>query len=423
MRWSASPRIQAGALFVLILSVGAALCLFRWRGSLWRAAYPHLPRRAQAAPYYLRERLQSSVETPVAIPTADVLPQATPAAEDTPTPLGAMRGAAGQAAATSQPTSAATSEPLPEEARIDGLRHEYQTWNNCGPATISMALSRYGERDGQAAAAQFLKPDPDDKNVGPEELATYARLRGYEAPVYVNGTLEELKALIAAGIPVVVETWFVPEPGDEMGHYRVVTGYSSLENRLYTHDSYNGPDVTIGYDEFDRLWRVFNRTFMPVYPPERGEDVAPLLGTRDGAFSMYSAALARAYAELSEEEDAFGWFNAGSSLLELGDTAAAAEAFDRARVLGLPWRMLWYQHGPFAAYAALGRWSDVLALADANLRNAPNLEESRYYRGRALAAQGKTEQALAEWRTALQLNPGYGAAKEAIEAATATSDS
>ena len=51
-------------------------------------------------------------------------------------------------------------------------------------------------------------------------------LRGYESLVRVDGDEQILKSLLAAGIPVVVETWFVPEPGDEMGHYRVLIGYS-----------------------------------------------------------------------------------------------------------------------------------------------------------------------------------------------------
>jgi tetratricopeptide (TPR) repeat protein len=318
---------------------------------------------------------------------------------------------------TAPPTSAAPTSPpdLPASMGSVGLVHEYQTWNNCGPATISMALSYFGLTDGQAVAARFLKPDPDDKNVGPEELAEYARLRGLQAVVRVNGDVNRLRALLAVGMPVIVETWFVPEPGDEMGHYRVLTGFSEGEGAFTAHDSYNGPGVSLTTDELDRLWRVFNRVYVPVYRADQAEAVAAVLGgdTDDGV--MFARAAVKAHGEIQAGEDAFAWFNLGSSMLGMGDAEAAVAAFDRARLLGLPWRMLWYQFGPFEAYAAVGRWDDVMALADANLRNAPNLEESHYWRGRALAAKGDEDGARQAWRRALELNPNLTPAKTALE--------
>jgi hypothetical protein len=278
-----------------------------------------------------------------------------------------------------------------------------------------MALSFYGAQVHQAEAARTLKPDPDDKNVGPDELAAYATGEGYLAPVRVDGTLDRLRALLAAEIPVIVETWFVPEPDDEMGHYRLLTGYSDAEGVLLAADSYNGPDLRLPYGDFDRHWRVFNRTYVPVARADQAERLAAALGEDAAEAEMYRGAVARAQAEIAAGEDAFAWFNLGSSLLGLGDAAGAAGAFDRARALGLPWRMLWYQFGPFEAYAAEGRWDDVLALADANLANAPNLEESHYWRGRALDALARPG-ARAAFERALALNPGYAPAREALSA-------
>ena len=37
-----------------------------------------------------------------------------------------------------------TSTPIPKRLSLNGFQHEYQTWNNCGPATLSMALSFWG---------------------------------------------------------------------------------------------------------------------------------------------------------------------------------------------------------------------------------------------------------------------------------------
>ena len=37
-------------------------------------------------------------------------------------------------------------------------------------------------------------------------------------------------------------TWFIPEPDDEMGHYRLLTGYDDAEAIFVTQDSYQGAD-------------------------------------------------------------------------------------------------------------------------------------------------------------------------------------
>jgi tetratricopeptide (TPR) repeat protein len=279
-----------------------------------------------------------------------------------------------------------------------------------------MALSFHGDSVGQAEAARSLKPDPDDKNVGPDELSALAEQRGVEAPVLVNGDVARLKRLLAAEVPVIIETWFVPEPNDEMGHYRLLVGYEEGPDGglFHAYDSYHGPTVRIRFAELDAHWRVFNRTYLPVFRPAQREKVQAILGRDADVTAMYLAAAARAQEELAVDEDAFGWFNLGSSLVALGEHAEAAEAFDRARALGLPWRMLWYQFGPFEAYAAVERWDDVQALADTNLGNAQNLEESHFWRGRALAAKGDVDGATAAWKRAADLNPNFAPASEAL---------
>jgi tetratricopeptide (TPR) repeat protein len=112
---------------------------------------------------------------------------------------------------------------------------------------------------------------------------------------------------------------------------------------------------------------------------------------------------------------AFAWFNVGSSLTSLGRHEEAAAAYDQARLLGLPWRMLWYQFGPYESYYAVGRYDDVITLATATLRTTNNLEESYFWRGLAYLAQGDVDRARSELETALRYNPNFGAAKEALE--------
>lgn len=350
-------------------------------------------------------------DTPTSAPTVTVMPTATeiPTATETP------------------PTPTPSATPPPVSASLPPITHTYQTWNNCGPATLSMALIYHGQSGTQAEVASFLKPDPEDKNVSPYEMAAYVRSLGLEAVVRVGGDMSRLKQLIAAGYAVVVETWFIPDPGDQMGHYRLLVGYDDDAHQFTAQDSYNGPNVPLNYAAFDELWRVFNRVFLVVYTPSQAGELAAILGEDWDDASMYTRALETAQVEAANPasecvayEDcadgtAFAWFNIGSSLTGLGRHEEAASAYDQARVLGLPWRMLWYQFGPYESYYAVNRFEDVTTLATVTLAVVDNLEESYYWRGRAFLAQGEKDQARADFQAAIKYNPSFSAAIEALE--------
>ena len=106
----------------------------------------------------------------------------------------------------------------------------------------------------------------------------------------------------------------------------------------------------------------------------------------------------------------------GTSLVEMERYQEAAAAFDQAQRLGLlPWRMMWYQFGPFEAYFQTGRYDDVMSLVQINLNNAEEIEETYYWQGRVLEAQGKPEQAAAAFRRALRFNPNDEEARQALD--------
>ncbi len=48
-----------------------------------------------------------------------------------------------QSTPTNTPTPSPTPWPLPVSARLNGFQHKFQTWNNCGPATLAMALTYF----------------------------------------------------------------------------------------------------------------------------------------------------------------------------------------------------------------------------------------------------------------------------------------
>jgi tetratricopeptide (TPR) repeat protein len=308
---------------------------------------------------------------------------------------------------------------------LSGLAHFWQTWNNCGPATLAMNLSYYGSTLDQAAIGSVLRSHQDDKNVMPEELAAFAQSQGYQAQVRVNGDAGLLRTLLNNGIPILIETWLEEEPNNGMGHYRLLVGYDDEGQRWIAYDSYvRGPQVNpngayagiyLPYAQTAAWWKVFNYTYVLIYSEEQRALIESILGDEHDPGVMWQRALETAQAAVnSQPDDPFLWFNLGTDLVHFGDYAGAATAYDRARQLGLPWRMWWYQFGPLQAYYAVGRQEDVRVLAEATLAITPSIEEIHYWRGMALAAQGQVDAAQRSWRQALALNPNFTPAREAL---------
>lgn len=356
-------------------------------------------------------RRKTLTPEPIATNTATETPRAAPiiSNQSAPAPTDTL---------TTRPADQLTLQPIQPSVQLTGVTHEAQRFNNCGPTTLRMYFSFYGyQKDTQVAIANVLKPNKDDRNVSPVELVGYAQRKGFRALTRVNGDLERIKLLLSNDIPVVIEEGYDPPRAKQgwMGHYLLLTGYD--ENGITAQDSYNGPNQHVSWQELDSQWRNFNRTYLVVYTDAQANVVNEILGEDLDDATMYAKAAQRAQEEWNANpHDAFAAFNLGSSLVGLGEYEAAAQAFDQARLLKLPWRMMWYQFGPYEAYTHVGRYDEVIALANATLKPTGDLEESYYYKGLALQKLGRVDEARAEYETALRYNANYQAAREALNA-------
>lgn len=329
------------------------------------------------------------------------------------------------APALAPPTVAPIHQPAVPRVELTGFNHQWQTWNNCGPATLSMNLSYYGSPLTQADIGAVLRRHEDDKNVSPEEMVAFAQSQGFYGQLRVNGNAELMRLLLSNGVPVIIETWLEEEPNDGLGHYRMLTGYDDAEQYWIGYDSYVDTGlfsslrtyrgIRMAYAETEELWSVFNHTYLLIYTEAQRPTIESIFGASLDPGMMWQEALIDAQQTVSAQpNNAFAWFNLGTNLTTLGKHTAAADAYDRARAFGLPWRMLWYQFGPFQAYHAIGRYQDVVSLADATLVNTQSVEELHYWRGMGLASLGNGNAAQQAWRQALQLNPDYRPAQDAL---------
>lgn len=394
----------------------------RWRPTV---PVPTPPTVSALARAQLLSTRTTTVALPTLVPTAQP-PNALPPTF-TPIPLQPTAPAASATPSitpspTASPTPSATAYPLTPIAAnvsLEGVTHAHQTWNNCGPTTITMNLTYYGREVTQREAASVLKPVADDKNVSPEQMTAYAQSQGFAALVRVGGNLELLQRFLSNGFPVIVETWILPDDHGGMGHYRLLTGYHANDGVFVAQDSYFGRDEQITFRELDEEWRVFNRKYIIVYRAEQAEEVAAILGPAADDEQMLEQALAVSQLEAQQDpNDPFAWFNIGSTFTLLGEPQQAALAFDAARTIGLPLRMFWYQFEIFEAYLGAERIQDVIDLGYTTAYSASGHEEAYYYRALAHYRRGEPGMAIEYLNKSLDYNPNFAPAAAALEEIT-----
>lgn len=332
-------------------------------------------------------------------------------------------------------TPTATSAPLPPSVALSGVRYEDQhgLWNYCAPSTLSMGLSYWGWKGTRLDTGKVLKPFEKDKNVMLYEMAAFVEEHaGLKAALRSGGTLETIKRLVAAGFPVIIEKGtYIEEVSTGrvswMGHYNVITGYDDATKEFIVQDSYYQADYRIAYDLIEQQWRSFNFMFLVIYPADKQDAVLTALGPYQDEMVSYQIAADTAMKEiasLSGVDRFFAWFNRGTSLVNVQDYAGAALAYDEAFKLYpdlpkdmRPWRMTWYQTGPYFAYFYSGRYQDVIDLATTTLDAAsePFLEESYYWRARARAAVGDIAGAADDLHASLKYHPDFAPSLEVMQ--------
>ena len=219
------------------------------------------------------------IDPPGPVPTA--LP-VTPVATSTKAPTPTLKPDTPQPILPSTPTST----PLPQQVSLPSPPYEQQTPNNCGPATLSMAMHLYGWDGNQEEIAKQIKPVLQDRNVNPEEMAYYVRnFAGWLNIQYrVAGDLTTLKKLLAARYPVIIEGVTSLDPNDALGpnddlwaaHYLLLTGYDDGTQAFTVQDSYHGADRTVSYEQLQNEWEPFNNLYMVIYFPQNEAELQSL---------------------------------------------------------------------------------------------------------------------------------------------------
>lgn len=339
-------------------------------------------------------------------------------ASSAPAAVPAKEKGFGRVAGQMETAPESTAELPPKKILSNGGYHVFQSFNNCAPAGLSIALSYYGISKSQEELAAELRPynNPqgvnDDKSTVPQELADKAREFGLLPYYRVNGDIDILKQFIALDMPVLMRTLL--QADEDFAHYRVVKGYDETTREIIQDDSYQGKNLRYSYSDFLDLWQEFNYEYLVLVPSDKTGVVEKVLGEEVDPAVAFRNAARRAEDELAANpNDVRARFNLSTSLYGAGDYERSVAEFEKIESR-LPYLKMWYQMQPIQAYFELGNYGRVLALTESILARNISYSELYILRGQVYLEQDRPDLARAEFEKAVFYNKNSEAAREAL---------
>ena len=250
--------------------------------------------------------------------------------------------------------------PLPAHAALGPMRHVWQTLNNCGPASVVMALSIFGIEADQEAARLALRGPDIRRGMGPGPVDPWVSQRyGLRSISRLNGTNELMKRLVANGFAPMVTQWMQDPSISRIAHWRTVRGYDDDLKTFYVNDPVLGANVALSYDWFNANWQAFSYRWMVLYEPKDQGRLQQLLGADWTESGMRDAFYARAKADAYAQDTSAAWLAYGEAAYQDGWFAEAVAAFDRGLQLGSATGVFTVRSSYPLALRALGRQNDA----------------------------------------------------------------
>ena len=312
-----------------------------------------------------------------------------------------------------------TIPPIPSQKILPTDYHIFQTFNNCGPAALSMALRFYGVNVSQEELGQALRPyqipggDNDDKSVTLQEMAEKSKEYGlipYHRPM---GNPDLVTQFIANDMSVIARTW--TKPNEDIGHYRVIKGYDETAGIFIQDDSLQNKNLQYTYTDFNEIWKKFNFEYLVLVPKEKKEIAKTILGKNTNSKVAWQNAVENSLQELSDNpNDTYAGLNLSVAYYNTGEFQKSIEQFEKVENL-LPFRTLWYRIEPIQAYYELGNYDRVFQITERVL-NFYNRAFSELYilRGKIYQKQGKIEEARTEFQKAVLYNSNLKEAQDLL---------
>ncbi|MGH2472349.1 MAG: C39 family peptidase [Candidatus Limnocylindria bacterium] len=320
---------------LLALAVGCALAV---GGVAFAAASPFsAPAQSLAAPV---ADAATSVSAEVILPAPAVV-EAVPDAVPAPQPKAAPAG-----------------------AKFDEMKHVWQSLNNCGPASVVMALSTFGIDVSQEFARVPLRGTNVNSGMGPQRVNGWVTENfGLRSVWRNNGTNDLVRRLVANGFAPMVTQWMQDPKISRISHWRVVRGYDNAASTFYVNDPMLGNMVPLSYQWFHNNWQTFSYRYMVIYDPKDEALLKTIIGDDWDNAEMRKNFYERTKADAHASETSAAWLVYGEASYGYGLFREAVEAFERGLALGSAQGVFTLRSSYPQALRALGRQAEADAMA------------------------------------------------------------
>ena len=289
-------------------------------------------------------------------------PDALAIAADVAPPAALLSAVAPQPAAPAEvlPTPVAA----PPRAVFEKMSHVWQTLNNCGPATVVMALSALGVSVDQETARLALRGPDVRRGMGPQGVGPWVKENwDLRSTWRNNGTVELIKSLVANGFVPMVTQWMQDPSVSRIAHWRTVRGYDDAAGVFYVNDPMLGNMVALDYGWFARNWQSFSYRYMVIYRSEQEPLLKAVIGRDWSDAYMRQALYERNRADALATNTVFAWLAYGEAAYANGVFDEAVAAFQRGLSMGSASGAFGVRNSYPQALRALGRTAEADAVA------------------------------------------------------------
>lgn len=297
------------------------------------------------------------------VPVASVA--ATTAATDEGTT--ASQPAPLEIAAVTAPAPAATL-PTPKDAPasylIPDMKHIWQTLNNCGPASVVMALSTFGVDASQEDARLALRGADVRRGMGPQGVDGWVSANfGLRAMWRNDGSTDLIRRLVANGFAPMVTQWMQDPSVSRIAHWRTVRGYDDAQGVFFVNDPMLGNNVALSYDWFARNWQSFSYRYLVIFRPEDEGLLHAIVGADWNELVARQSLYDRAKADAIAQDTNFAWLAYGEAAYANGVFDEAVAAFEKGFSMGSASGVFGVRNSYPQALRALGRRSEADVIA------------------------------------------------------------
>jgi len=294
-----------------------------------------------------------------------------------------------------------TQQASPTATVIPNVPEQHWGIESCGAGSLSTVLQHYGNTTSmQSWDATLPKTHGGVLTI---DMLLAARKAGFDAQL-VTGTPAIITNELQQGRPVILMLQVVDSPGKhyDFFHYIVADGIDPASGLIRTQFG-DGKGRWTSFDRLEKAWSGGSHTAILIHPGNTSDALRAAVALEDaGKYADAAAAYRSILAQ--HPESLLAWTNLGNAETQLGNRAAAEEAFRKALAVdgtsrdalnNLAW--LLYQSKRYDEAESLAR--------KAVAQHGPDSYMVLDTLARVLAAKGSCTEAMTTFRAAIDAVP------------------